>query len=219
MPDRPELMAIGDSIYNGTALASPPTASWRDCRRPPRSPAPSAGRSRSRPYPFDVLFNLEALFRADSFDLNTLKASVVANAEGWLARERWADEECFDNIAIAQTTIADQARLTYLNNVDEIAPLLDKVRRGSGLDFGALMGLYEAVNTSFVLIPRPRPASRWADKTPLEIVAERPAQAAADRHRNQRRPLDGVPRRPSRPSSIRPRSPPPCTTSACGWPG
>ncbi|HSI00464.1 MAG TPA: hypothetical protein VLA02_07660 [Reyranella sp.] len=172
MSDRPELMAIGDSIYNGTrslttnaelARLSPPAQVARAFGWDFRAPA----------YPFDVLFNLEALFRADSFDLDTLKASVIANAEGWLARDRWADDDCFDNIAIAQTTIADQAKLTYLNNVSQIAPLLEQVRRGSSLNFGALAALYEAINASFVLNPRHDAASPFADKTPLEIVAAR----------------------------------------------
>lgn len=172
MPDRPELMAIGDSIYNGTrslttnaelALLSPPAQVARAFGWDFKVPA----------YPFDVLFDLEALFRSNSFDLNSLKASVIANAEGWLARERWADDDCFDNIAIAQTTIGDQARLTHLNNVSQIVPLLERVRRGSSIDFGALAALYEAINVSFLLNPSRDPASPFADKTPLEIVALR----------------------------------------------
>lgn len=172
MPDRPELMVIGDSIYNGTrslttnaelALLSPPAQVARAFGWDFKSPA----------YPFDVLFDLEALFRSDSFDLNALKAAVIANAERWLARDRWADDDCFDNIAIAQTTISDQAKLTYLNNVSQIAPLLDRVRRGSNIDFGALAALYEAINVSFLLNPRRDAASPFADRTPLEIVAMR----------------------------------------------
>jgi hypothetical protein len=128
---------------------------------------------KSPAYPFDVLFNLEVLFCANAFDLDTLKASVVANAQGWLDHARWAEGDCYDNIAIAQSLIGDLSSFTYSNHVSEIEPLLAELRDGSGIDFGALMGLYEAINTSFVLNPRRDPASRWADKTPLEIVAER----------------------------------------------
>lgn len=172
MADRPELMAIGDSIYNGTrslttnaevARLSVPAQVARAFGWDFKSPA----------YPFDVLFNLEALCRANAFDLGTLKASAVANAQRWLDRARWADDDCYDNIAIAQSTIGDLSSLTYLNHVGGIEPLLAELRDGSGLHFGALMRLYEAINTSFVLNPRHDPASRWADKTPLEIVAER----------------------------------------------
>ncbi len=103
MPDRPELMAIGDSIYNGTrslttnaevARLSVPAQVARAFGWDFKSPA----------YPFDVLFNLEALFRANAFNLDTLKASVVANAHGWLDRAHWADDDCYDNIAIAQSS-------------------------------------------------------------------------------------------------------------------
>jgi hypothetical protein len=98
---------------------------------------------------------------------------VIANAKRWLARSPWADTDGFDNIAIAQTTIGDQSRLTYANNVTQIAPLLDRLRSASGIDFGALAALYEAINTSFLLNPRRDPQSPSAGKTPLEIVAMR----------------------------------------------
>lgn len=172
MPDRPELMAIGDSIYNGTRSLTTNAELAR--LSVPAQVARAFGWAFSTPaYPFDVLFNLEALFRADAFDLDTLKAAVVANAQGWLDRDCWADDDGFDNIAIAQTTIGDLSSSTYLNHVSRIAPLLARLRNASGIDFGALADLYEAINTSFVLNPRRDPASRWADKTPLEIVAER----------------------------------------------
>jgi lysophospholipase L1-like esterase len=172
MPDRPELMAIGDSIYNGTRSLTTNASLAR--LSAPAQVARAFGWDFTTPaYPFDVLFDLEALFRADSFDLDTLKASVIANAQGWLDRARWADDDCFDNIAIAQATIGDLSSFTYLNHVSQIEPLVARLRRASDIDFAALVGLYEAINTAFVLNPRRDPASRWADRTPLEIVAER----------------------------------------------
>lgn len=172
MPDRPELMAIGDSIYNGTRSLTT-NAELARLSVPAQVARAFGWAFKSPAYPFDVLFNLETLFRADSFDLNTLKASVVANAQGWLDRGRWADDDCYDNIAIAQSLIGDLSSFTYLNHASQIEPLLAELRDGSGIDFGAVIALYEAVNVSFVLNPRRDPASPWADKTPLEIVAER----------------------------------------------
>jgi len=172
MPDRPELMAIGDSIYNGTRSLTTNAELAR--LSAPAQVARAFGWDFQAPtYPFDVLFNLEALFRAGAFDLGTLKMAVLANAQRWLDTDSWADVDCFDNIAIAQTTIGDQARSTYLNHASQIPPLLDQLRNGGDLDFAALAALYEAINTSFVLNPSRDPDSEWADKTPLEIVAAR----------------------------------------------
>ena len=172
MPDRPELMAIGDSIYNGTRSLT--TNAELAQLSVPAQVARSFGWNFQAPtYPFDVLFNLETLFRANAFNLGTLKAAVIANAERWLDKTPWADADAFDNLAIAQTTIADQARFTHLNHVSQIAPLLAQLRGTAGIDFAALAALYEAINTSFVLNPSRDPQSQWADKTPLEIVAMR----------------------------------------------
>lgn len=172
MPDRPELMAIGDSIYNGTRSLT--TNGQLAKLSVPAQVARAFGWDFKVPaYPFDVLFDLEALFRASAFDLNRLRASVIANAERWLATPSWADADCFDNLAIAQTTIADQASLTYLNQSSQLQTLLDRLRSASGIDFAALAALYEALNSSFLLNPRRDPRSPFADRTPLEIVALR----------------------------------------------
>lgn len=172
MPDRPELMAIGDSIYNGTRSLTTNAELAR--LSVPAQVARAFGWDFKVPaYPFDVLFNLEALFRANAFDIDTLKMAVIANARRWLDLDSWADADCFDNLAIAQTTIANQSHFTYLNHASQIEPLIDRLRNDSGIDLAAVITLYLAINTAFVLNPRRDPGSKWADKTPLEIVAER----------------------------------------------
>jgi lysophospholipase L1-like esterase len=173
MPDRPELMAIGDSIYNGTRSLT--TNAELAALAVPAQVARAFGWGfRTPSYPREILFDLEDLFRSGRFDLDGLKQSVLANAQAWLDQGRWSDEDCFDNISIAQTTIADQAALTYNNSVSKIAGLIDKVRDAEGFDFvGVVPALYEAINASFLLNPSNDPASVFADRTPLEIVAER----------------------------------------------
>ena len=85
MPDRPELMAIGDSIYNGTRSLTTNAELAR--LSAPAQVARAFGWDFQAPtYPFDVLFNLEALFRAGAFDLGTLKMAVLANAQRSLNR-------------------------------------------------------------------------------------------------------------------------------------
>ena len=173
MPDRPELMAIGDSIYNGTRSLT--TNAELAALAVPAQVARAFGWNfRTPSYPRDVLFDLEDLFRSGRFDLDGLKQSVLDNAQAWLDQGRWSADDCFDNISIAQTTIADQASLTYNNNVSKIAGLIEAVRDAEGFDFvGVLPALYEAVNASFLLNPSNDPASAFADRTPLEILAQR----------------------------------------------
>lgn len=172
MPDRPELMAIGDSLYNGTRSLTTNAELAR--LSVPAQVARAFGWDFKVPaYPFDVLFNLEALFRANAFDIDTLQMAVIANAQRWLDMESWADTDCFDNLAIAQTTIGNQSRFTHRNHVSQIAPLIDRLRNGSDLDLTGIVALYLAINTAFVLNPSRRLDSGWADKTPLEIVAAR----------------------------------------------
>ena len=68
MADRPELMAIGDSIYNGTRSLTT-NAELARLSVPAQVARAFGWDFKSPAYPFDVLFNLEALFRANAFDL------------------------------------------------------------------------------------------------------------------------------------------------------
>jgi lysophospholipase L1-like esterase len=165
-------MAIGDSCYNGTRSLTTNAEVAR--LSVPAQVANAFGWEFKTPsYPFDILFDLEAVFRAGSFDLDALKAGILANAEGWLGLDPWSGDECFDNISIAQTTINDQSRSTYLNHVSQIQGLIDGLRQADGIDFETVAKLYQAINTSFILNPGRDPASPFADKTPLEIVSMR----------------------------------------------
>lgn len=172
MADRPELMAIGDSIYNGTRSLTT-NAELARLSVPAQVARAFGWDFRIPAYPFDVLFNLEALFRGSAFTLATLKNAVVANAERWLALPSWADVDSFDNIAVAQTVIGDLARSTFLNHVSQIQPLLAQLRDSDGIEFAPLIALYKAINTSFLLNPQRDAHGVWADKTALEIVAAR----------------------------------------------
>ena len=172
MPDRPELMAIGDSIYNGTRSLT--TNGEVAQLSVPAQVAKAFGWAFNVPsYPFDVLFNLETLVRTGQFSRAKLKASVLANAQAWLDRGRWSDHDNFDNVAIAQTTISDQSFLNYNDSFPNIGVLLGQLRQADSIDFQALIALYEAINVSFLLNPSNDPNSPWARRTPLQNVAAR----------------------------------------------
>ncbi len=173
MADRPELMAIGDSIYNGTRSLT--TNAELALNAPPAQVARAFGWDFQAPdYPFDVLFNLETIFRTGDFSIGHLKAAILANVQRWRDLGRWSNADAFDNLAIAQTTIADQASFTYNNNVSQIPDLVTAIRGASGFGFlKPTVALYEALNSSFLLNPSNDASGPWADKTPLEIVGLR----------------------------------------------
>ena len=78
MADRPELMAIGDSVYNGTRSLTTNTEMARNAV--PAQVARAFGWDFNAPdYPFDVLFNLETIFRTGDFSVRRLKDAVLAN--------------------------------------------------------------------------------------------------------------------------------------------
>ena len=172
MPNRPELMAIGDSIYNGTRSLT--TNAEVAQLSVPAQVAGAFGWSFKVPtYPFDVLFNLETMVRQGQFSPSNLKTSVLANAQAWLNHGRWSTDDCFDNVAIAQTTITDQSFLNYSDSFPNIGVLRQQLQSAGGMDFSALVELYEALNVSFILNPANDPASEWATRTPLQNVAAR----------------------------------------------
>jgi len=178
MANRPELMAIGDSIYNGTrslttngelARISAPAQVANAFNWPFAVPT----------YPTDVLLNIETIIRNNEFNLDQIVAGVIANAEGWMGPTPWSTLDQFDNISIAQSTIADQWTLKFSDQYPAIGTLTNKLinRNALGLDDGTvidtIMALYTAVNVSFLLNPGRDPNGPWATMTPLDIVKAR----------------------------------------------
>lgn len=171
MVDRPELMAIGDSIYNGTRSL---TTNGELARY--SAPAQVANAFKWKfvtpTYPSDVLFNLETIVRKNQFSLDTIRNGAIANAQGWLALPRWSAVDAFDNISIAQSTMSDQWTFTFQDQVAQIPVLLAKLQAETDT-LDTLMALYTAINVSFLLNPSRDPNSPWATLTPLEIIAAR----------------------------------------------
>jgi len=176
MADRPELMAIGDSIYNGTrslttngelARISAPAQIADAFKWPFVTPT----------YPYDVLVNFETIVRNNEFSLAGIVNKAVANAQAWLALPSWSAVDRFDNISIAQSTISDQWTLKFSDQFPKIQTLIDQLNNQASMAttdvINAFMDLYTAVNVSFLLNPGRDPASQWANMTPLDIVAAR----------------------------------------------
>lgn len=166
----PELMSIGDSIFNGVrslsidenlANTSPPAFLARGLGLPMVQPD----------YPRPVLFDLEREVR-DGIDLSRIRSRIIDNGEKWLSTSgAWSDHRFFDNIAVAGYAYDDLHRATAGAARNRIDILLDKVMQSPGLDFASIVNLYTAINTAFVLNPSGHPGLN--DLTPLEQVASR----------------------------------------------
>ncbi|MCG8356813.1 MAG: hypothetical protein MI920_14680, partial [Kiloniellales bacterium] len=168
--DRPEMMAIGDSLYNGVrsltinedlAQGSPPAQVARglgiaievpDYRRP-------------------VLFDLEEELR-DGIDLDRIRSNILDNADRWMEeRGAWSSARFFDNISVAGFDYGDLHRTTAGALRPQIPRHLAQLRADKGLNFSALVDLYMALNTAFLLNPTGDPD--FEDLTSLEWVASR----------------------------------------------
>ncbi len=169
----PELMAIGDSIFNGVrsmtmtrqlAAVSAPALAARQMGMPLSVPD----------YPREVLFDLEALAR-NPFDVLRFKQQIVDNARAWWSGNApWSNQKDFDNIAVAAADIDDMWSLRY-DDFAVVAPgLIDYIEQNAGLGqdvITAIDQLWKATNFAFVLNPTRDPAQ--GQETPLDILARR----------------------------------------------
>jgi hypothetical protein len=163
----PELMSIGDSGYNGVrSLTIDQTLAGLAA---PAQVAAAFGWDFSVPtYPDFMLADLEATLLAlrDGEDpLEALPGAALTNANGWLSKPTWSAEPVFHNLAIAQLMTADLLQVNYAAAIANATAL---ARPGLGL--ADLPGLYEAINTAFILNPT-QDKTRGA-LTPIDILAE-----------------------------------------------
>ncbi len=169
--ERPELMAIGDSLFNGTRSLVTGRKDLTDNSVPVRV-ARGLGLWPNRfvapDYPQEVLIDLEAIVRAyGPLDLlrapaqNFIRDAAHQNATKWMgAGRQWSARACFDNVAIAGATTDDllnanaasawsaaQAAFTAMN-----AP-----NASTSAFVGAAAQFYFNINTAFLLNPRGLP--------------------------------------------------------------
>lgn len=166
----PDVMAIGDSIFNGVRSATihAELARWS----PPAQLARDRGWRMVLPdYRRPILFDLEAELR-DGLDLGRLRAHILDNAERWLEeRGEWSAHRFFDNIAVAGAAYADLHEATAGAARARVPGLVARLRQAGGLDFDAIASLWLTLNRAFLLNPTGDP--ELDDLTPLEQVASR----------------------------------------------
>jgi hypothetical protein len=174
----PELMAIGDSLYNGVrSLSITPALAPLSA---PAQVARSLGFDFVVPdYPYEILLDVEDFLRGDiGFDsfvnLKTMLLDEIAtNAASWLKRRnRWSDRTFFDNVSNSGATITslftDTARFHRTKALDLINNLLNDRESFSAADVGTL---HYSLNTAFLL--NPSVVNELDELTPVDLVALR----------------------------------------------
>lgn len=168
---RPELMAIGDSIYNGTRSLSTTPGLARLAA--PALVARGLGINdfRTPDYPRPVLFDLEAHLR-EGLDPKRLRQECLQNAERWFdGNGVWSAQRFFDNISIASAAYGDLSTNTSGALKVRAQAAFRKLSQSSDTDYGTMLDLYYGINGGFLL--NPSGDSDLDDLTPLEQVASR----------------------------------------------
>jgi hypothetical protein len=170
--DRPEMMAIGDSLYQGVrsfsfkpglAQLSPPAQVARALQVDFTIPDPER----------EFLFDLEHFFFSPvplAFELLLyLVNSVNRNALEWLNQKGgWSRHEAFDNISIGGAGIDN----LWGDSFAKHWPIFERnVRTPNYQDFSVLFETWYALVSAYTLNPRAR--DEQAGKTPLQQVIDR----------------------------------------------
>lgn len=182
---RPELIAIGDSLYNGTRSLT--TGRGLAELSVPVRVAQGLGLTafKAPDYPRKVIIDLEDIVRRfKPLQLQaaavqaTIADEVAANARAWMADRRWsaAGHKAFDNTAIAGATLCELMTQTAAGaySIARAAFRTVDARAGSFQDFvGAAIDLYMNLNAAFLLNPLGLPELDQLSQIDLAI-ARRP---------------------------------------------
>jgi lysophospholipase L1-like esterase len=170
--DRPEIMAIGDSLYQGVrslsftsnlALHSPPAQVAERLNLPMTVPDP----------PLPILFDLESELRRGGL-VNfaaRIRDDCLDNASYWLNSAVWSRNEAFDNVAIGGAEISSLYTDTFATAWPSVQTLVAQIRRNPIPDLAAIGQLWFALDTCFTLNPQRR--DEQASKTQLDQVRDR----------------------------------------------
>ena len=159
--DRPAMMAIGDSLYQGVrsltfapgmAVGSPPAQVAQVLDMPFTIPDP----------PQHILFDFESIYRSPSPLITApidLPRQLLSNSWQWRLRSDWSAHEAFDNVAIGSAAIDS----LYTDNYDFHWERF--LRRASQpqvylFPFSNISEMWYSLNVCFTLNPRHRDEQR-----------------------------------------------------------
>jgi lysophospholipase L1-like esterase len=176
--EQPDIMAIGDSMYQGIRSLSLLPAMVQHSA--PKQVADAIGMAMTVPdLRQPLLFDLEAELRRGGL-LNLvehIRGVCLENLKSWPPDQPWSQHEAFDNIAVGGAQIASLFEDTYDKYVGQARDLSAKLA-GPALplrDLATTIGdLWFALNNCYTLNPRHRNEPRG--KSQLDQVADRQPQ-------------------------------------------
>lgn len=179
--DRPELMAIGDSMFNGVRSAMIKDELSKNSAVSMFAAAAKIEKYVRPVYPREILLDIEKEARKSIpeliKDLKTLKAIVLPNAEAWLSTTGLNARPAFhDNVACAGATYESMLKRTGREAFADAEEAFAKVKKSKSLDFGDLIDLWFGLNDAFILDPsRGRQGDKISDMSQVDqVIARRP---------------------------------------------
>jgi hypothetical protein len=170
--DRPAIMAIGDSMYQGVRSLSLTADTARTA--PPAQVAAALGLPMTLPNPrIPILWDMEQIFRQGGLInlLAVVREACLANIAFWRGPEPWSQHEAFDNVSIGGALIDSLWTDTYEQYWATVPGLVANIQAKPTPDVGSIGRLWYALNVAFTLNPGKRPEQ--ARKTQLDQVADR----------------------------------------------
>jgi len=173
--EQPDIMAIGDSMYQGIRSLSllPEMMRWS----PPAQVAHAIGMAMTLPdLQHPLLFDMEAELRSGGMlNLVThIRDVCVADLRNWDMQQPWSRHQAFDNVAIGGADIGTLATDTYDTYAAQIPVQIAKLTT-PGLPIAELATavgtLWFALNTCYTLNPQHR--TQQTRKSQLDQVEER----------------------------------------------
>lgn len=173
--EQPDIMAIGDSMYQGIrSLSFLPAMTQHSA---PKQVADALAMRMTVPdLKQPLLFDMEAELRQGGLLhlVDHIRAVCLDNLKAWPADQPWSEHEAFDNIAVGGAEIASLTDDKYEKYKDKVATLSTTLANPD-LPVGQLAAtigdLWYALNNCYTLNPRHR--DEQAGKSPLDQVADR----------------------------------------------
>jgi lysophospholipase L1-like esterase len=173
--DQPDIMAIGDSLYQGIrSLSFLPAMTQHSA---PAQVAAALGMEMVVPdLHVPLLFDLEAELRKGGLIslVEHIRNVCVSNLTAWDVNQPWSQHEAFDNVAIGGAGIAsltDDTYDVYFEQVVSLSAALRDPNLGLAATAKTIGSLWYALNTCYTLNPRHLPAQR--NKSQLDQVKDR----------------------------------------------
>ncbi len=159
--EKPDIMAIGDSMYQGIhSLSMPP---WMAEHSAPAQVARALGMKMvvpdlSQPLLWDIVKELRGGGIAGI--VKNMPAICRSNLLHWQPGQPWSAHEAFDNVAIGGAVIKELWTLTYDSKWQEFLRLSDEFRNNDVSfvsDSNKFIDLWFALSACYTLNPRHRP--------------------------------------------------------------